>query len=313
MEFKVKFKTVRTVALLALAGLAVLVAVFSSYYTLGETQQGVVTTFGRVSSVEEEAGIHFLIPFGIQQVHKVDVNKVSKLEIGYSDQSGSMDVKSDESKMISGDFNIVNVDFFVEYKVSDPVQYLYGSDDPVGIFRSLVQSQIRNVISSYEVDMILTTGKSQIQSDVKEAIIKELESYTVGIQLIDVKIQDAEPPTQEVIEAFKQVETAKQGKETAINQANAYKNSKIPEAKGEADKILQDAEYYRQNRINEAKQQVAMFDAMYSEYVINRDLTKKRMYYEIIESVLPGCRVYIDTTGNGMMSSLPIVDQFTGK
>ena len=118
----------------------------------------------------------------------------------------------------------------------------------------------------------------------KELITDELEKYDIGLQLIDVKIQDAEAPTEEVIAAFKAVETAKQDKETALNEAKAYENQKLPEAQAESDKLKQEAEYKKQNRINEARQQIAMFNAIYKEYEINPNITKQRMYYEAIKA-----------------------------
>lgn len=286
----------------------VVMAFATSYYTVNDKQQAVVTTFGKVTSVEDP-GIHFRIPFGIQNVKLVDVNVLQKIEIGFRSQPGSADnaTISGESKMISGDYNIVNCDFFVEYKISDPIKYLYNSQNPGEILKSLTQSNIRNVISSYDVDSILTTGKGEIQSKIKEAIISELVSYDLGLALTDIKIQDSEPPTVTVQEAFKEVETAKQDKDTAINVAQAYENSEIPLAEAEADKLIQNAQFLKADRINEANMQVAMFSAMYEQYALNPQITKQRMYYEAIETVLPGAKVYIDVSdGTGTQKLLPL-------
>ena len=212
--------------------------------------------------------------------------------------------------MISGDYNIVNCDFFVEYKISDPVKYLYSSADPREILKSLAQSHIRNVISSYDVDSILTTGKGEIQAKIKEAIQEELAAYDLGLALTDIKLQDSEPPTLEVQEAFKEVETAKQDKDTAINVARAYENSELPLAQAEADKLIRNAEYLKQDRINEANMQVAMFNAMYEQYKLNPEITRKRMFYEAIEQVMPNAKVYVDTSDGSTQKLLPI-DSFT--
>ena len=239
-------------------------------------------TFGKVTGTFD-AGMHFKLPFGIQTVKKVDTNVYQKIEIGYrTDTREDYSVVENESRMITGDYNIVNIDFFVEYKVSDPVKYLFSSQSPELILKNLVQSQIRNVVGSSTVDSVLTDGKTQIQSQIKELVSVELEGYDIGLILTDVKIQDSEPPTVSVIEAFKAVETAKQGAETVINQAKAYENSELPKAKAEADKLIQNAEYLKQNRINEATKTVARFNAMYEEYAKNPDITKTRMYYEMI-------------------------------
>ena len=209
--------------------------------------------------------------------------------------------------MITGDYNIVNVDFFVEYKISDPVQYLYSSNNPELILRNLIQSQIRNVVGSSTVDAVLTDGKENIQMQVKDLVSSILEEYDIGLTLVDVKIQDAEPPTQEVIEAFKAVETAKQQAETVINDAKAYQNAQLPKAQAEADKKIQNAEYLRQKRINEATQQVAMFEAQYTEYAQNPAITRSRMYYEVISEILPGVKLFINTgDGTNVQGLLPL-------
>jgi len=274
------------------------------FYTVDDKQQAVVTTFGRVTDVTD-AGVHFKLPFGIQNVKKVDVNVYQKIELGYS--SNGYTVNTNESAMITGDYNIVNVDFFVEYKISDPVQYLYSSNDPELILRNLIQSQVRNVVGSSTVDAVLTDGKENIQMQVKELVTSILEEYDIGLSLVDVKIQDAEPPTVEVIEAFKAVETAKQQAETVINDAKAYQNAQLPKAQAEADKKIQNAEYLKQKRINEAVQQVAMFEAMYAEYAQNPGITRSRMYYETISEVLPDVKLYINSgDGSNVQTLLPL-------
>lgn len=284
-----------------LAVLAVIVALGAStcFYTVDDKQQAVVTTFGKVTAIND-AGVHFKLPFGIQQVEKVNVHVYQKIELGYRTDGANPDYKlvEDESTMITGDYNIVNVDFFVEYKISDPVQFLYSSDDPQAILRNLIQSQVRNVVGSSTVDAVLTDGKESIQMQVKELVTSILNEYNIGLTLVDVKIQDSEPPTQEVIEAFKAVETAKQQAETVVNDAKAYQNAQLPSAQAEADKLIQNAEYLKQRRINEATEQVAMFRAMYEEYARNPGITKSRMYYEAIQEILPGVKVYIDTAGS---------------
>jgi len=290
LDFKRAGKTVLAVVL----ALVLLACAGTCFYTVDDKQQAVVTTFGKVTDITD-AGVHFKIPFGIQQVRKVDVNVYQKIELGYSSNGDYYNVNTSESTMITGDYNIVNVDFFVEYKISDPVQYLYSSNDPELILRNLIQSQIRNVVGSSTVDAVLTDGKENIQMQVKQLVTEILAEYDIGLTLVDVKIQDAEPPTQDVIEAFKAVETAKQKAETVINDAKAYQNAKLPEAQAQADKLIQNAEYLKQKRINEAKEQVAMFTAMYAEYAQNPAITRSRMYYETISDVLPGVKLYINS------------------
>ncbi len=300
-------------ALAALAVVAVVVfGVLTCFYTVDDKQQGVVTTFGKVTDVTD-AGLHFKLPFGIQRVYLVDVNVYQKIELGYgSTGNGDYVVKESESTMITGDYNIVNVDFYVEYKISDPVQYLFSSDEPETILRNLIQSQVRNVVGSSGVDSVLTDGKENIQMQVKDLVIKILEEYDIGLSLVDVRIQDSEPPTKDVIEAFKAVETAKQTAEAVVNEALAYQNAKLPAANAQADQLRQNAQYLRQKRINEAIQAVAMFEAMYAEYAENPEITRARMYYEAIAEVLPGVKVFINTGSGSDVNMLLPLDKLTG-
>ena len=301
--------------LAAIIAILVLILISTCWYTVDEKQQAVITTFGKVTGTAG-AGMHFKLPFGIQEVKTVDVNVYQKIEIGYRtdahDPSLSA-VVTKESKMITGDYNIVNVDFFVEYKISDPVKYLYNSAEPELILKNLVQSQIRNVIGSSTVDSILTDGKAEIQQQVKELITAELAEYDIGLVLTDIKIQDSEPPTVSVIEAFKNVETAKQSAETAINQAKAYQNSELPKAKATADQLIQNAEFLKQNRINDATKQVAMFKAMYEQYAQNPEITKVRMYYEALTEALPGVKLYINTAQDGGAEMLLPLESFVNE
>ena len=290
----------------------IIVGGMTSFYTVDDKEQAVVTTFGAVTDITE-AGVHFMLPFGIQQVEKVEVNVYQKIELGYSSDGSNYVTNTSESTMITGDYNIVNVDFFVEYKISDPVKYLYASNDAELVLRNLIQSQVRNVVGSSTVDSVLTDGKENIQRQVKELVTGILSEYDIGLTLVDVRIQDAEPPTKQVIEAFKAVETAKQQAEAVINEAKAYQNAQIPKAEADADQLIQNATYLKTKRINEAKEQVAMFNAMYAEYALNPEITRSRMYYEAIAQILPGVKLYINTgSGEDVQMLLPL-DSLVGK
>ncbi len=309
---KISPKSFFRTLILVVVIIAILSLLSTCWYTVDEKEQAVIMTFGKVTGTAD-AGIHFKLPFGIQTVEKVQVNVYQKIELGYRTNPSGADyeVIETESRMITGDYNIVNIDFFIEYKVSDPVKYLFASESPEVVLKNLVQSQIRNVVGSSTVDSVLTDGKADIQSQIKELTTAVLEEYDIGLILTDVKIQDSEPPTESVIEAFKAVETAKQGAETAINQAKAYENSELPKAQAEADKLIQNAEYLKQNRINEATKIVAKFNAMYEEYAKNPDITRTRMYYEMITEALPGVKLYIDA-GDGSTQKLLPLENFTG-
>lgn len=287
---------------IALIGIILLVIlIFGSFYTIKEQEQAVVTTFGKAKTVGT-AGLHFKIPI-IQKVQKVDTT-IKGFSIGYDmDTNEKIEL---ESMMITLDYNFVNVDFFVEYKVSDPVKALYASEEPVTILKNIAQSSIRMVVGSYKVDDVITTGKYQIQSDIKENILKKLAIQDIGISLVNITIQDSEPPTEAVMEAFKSVETAKQGKETALNNANKYRNEQLPQAEAKVDKILQEAESTSMQRMNEANADVARFNEMYEEYLKYPLITKQRMFYETMEDVLPSLKVIIDSGDSGINKLLPL-------
>ena len=289
----------------AVAAVVLLPAAAGSFYQIQEQEQAVLVTFGKPKAVTE-TGLHLKLPL-IQQVKKVNTT-IQGFPVGYNEADN--EVVESESIMITSDYNFIDVDFFVEYRISDPVAYLYASREPEQILRSISQSCIRNVIGSYVVDDVLTTGKSEIQAKIKEMIMEQLEEQEIGLMLTNITMQDSEPPTAEVMEAFKKVETAKQGKETTLNNAEKYRSEKLPEAEAEADQIIKKAEAVKQTRVNEAEGQVARFNAMYEEYKKNPEITKERMYYEAMEDVLPGVKLVIDS-GDGVEKLLPL-ESFSG-
>ncbi len=278
-----------------------LILIFNAAYEIREQEQAVLITFGKAQPVTS-SGLHFKIPF-IQQVKKVNTT-IQGFSIGYNIESNQ--TNEAESLMITSDYNFVNVDFFVEYRFSDPVKAVYASKNPENILRNISQSCIRTVIGSYPVDEVLTTGKNEIQAAIKQMIMDDLEVQDIGVQLVNITIQDSEPPTTEVLEAFKAVETAKQGKETALNNANKYRNEQIPLAQAKADGIIKDAEAQKTQRINEATAQVARFNALYEEYVKNPTVTRQRMFFEAMEEVLPDLKVIIEGSDGNVETILPL-------
>ena len=280
--------------------------ILSAFYTVGETESVVVTTFGKATLVDEK-GLHFKIPF-IQKATKVDTT-VRGLKIGYGEDSdGNTYSVEHESIMITSDYNFIDCDFYISYQVTDPIKYLYNSDYPDMIIKNIAMSSIRSTVSAFTVDNAITTGKAQIQSNVKAMMVEELEKQDIGITLVDASIQDVEPPTDDILEAFTAVETAKQGKESAVNEANAYRNAKLPEAEAEADKIVQTAEAEKSARINEATGQAARFNEEYNEYVHYPLITKQRMFMEAMSDVLPTLQVVIDQGDGEIMKYYPITD-----
>ncbi|MCR5425896.1 MAG: FtsH protease activity modulator HflK [Lachnospiraceae bacterium] len=286
------------VAGIAILAIVILTLVFGSFYTIQEEEQAVVCTLGSPKAVTT-AGLHFKLPI-IQTVEKVNTT-IRGFSIGYNSTG-----EGDEAMMITSDYNFLHVDFYAEYRVTDPVKALYASESPELILRNIAQNCIRTTIGSYSVDSVLTTGKNEIQSNIKQMILDKLDTYDIGIQLVNITIQDAEPPTDEVSAAFKDVETAKQGKETSVNNANKYRNEQIPAAQASVDRILQEAEADKQERINEANGQVARFNSLYEEYIKFPEVTKKRMFYEAMENVLPGLKVIIQSRDGELQTMLPL-------
>ena len=295
----------KLIIVIVIAVLALL-CVGESFYSVREQEQAVLTMFGKVLRVDT-AGLYFKIPF-IQDVHTIDMT-THGVGIGYYVKDGQNITVDDEGVMITSDFNFVDIDFYLEYKVSDPVAFYYNSSNPEVIMKNMPLACIRNTVVNYTVDDVITTAKGQIQAEVKEKLQNELTNSNIGMMVVNLSVQDAEPPTEEIVQAFKSVETAKQGKDTAVNNAKKYQSEELPKAEADADKIVQDAEAYKQARIAEAEGQVARFNEMYEQYKLQPYITKKRLFYETMEEVLPDLKVII-TDGN-TQQMLPL-DNFNG-
>ena len=275
----------------AILAIFVIGTVLGGFYRVDEQEVAVVTMFGKVIRTDT-AGLYFKIPWA-QQVQKVDTT-THGTSIGYVINNDGQEFTVDtESVMITSDFNLIDIDFYMEYRVSDPVAYLYNSKQPEYILKNIALAAIRSTVIDFTVDEAMTTGKAQIQTLVKQKMQDELSKQNIGIQILNITVQDAEPPTNEIALAFKAVETAKQGKDTSINNANKYKNEQLPAAEAEADRIIQDAEAQKAARIAEAEGQAARFNAMYEQYAQNPLITKQRLFYEAMEEILPDVKVII--------------------
>lgn len=288
-------------------GLLILVTLWDGFYSVDEQENAVVTMFGSVIRTDT-AGLYFKIPW-IQKVHLVDMT-THGTGVGYALNSTAQNIQDSSSGvMITSDFNLLNIDFYLEYRVSDPVAYLYNSDEPETVLSNIALSSIRSVVLNYTVDEAMTTAKGQIQAEVKADMVRELEEHNIGLSILNITVQDSEPPTEEIIAAFKSVETAKQGADTSKNNALAYQSTELPKAEADADKIIQAAEAEKAARIAEAEGQASRFEALYAEYSRYPLITKKRMYYEALEEALPGLKVII--TDGGTQTMLPL-ESFTG-
>ncbi len=290
-------RTVGKIVLYVLIGVLFL----DSFYTLKDDQYAVITTLGSPHTVEGR-GLKLKLPL-IQKVTKV-TRAIQGFPLGY--RTVSDEYYEPESLMITVDYNFVNVDFYIEYRITDPMKYLYSSQDPVGILKLLCQSYIRDTVGLFPVDAVITTGKSEIQSTIREKVTDRMVKEDIGIQLVNITMQDSEPPTQEVKKAFMNVETAKQNAETVVNEAKMYSNKVLPAAEADADEIVKQAEAFKQARINEATGQTARFQAMFEEYSRFPLITKERLFYEAMEDVLPQMKIYIMDEETGITTSLPL-------
>ena len=288
-------------------GIVVVVAVLfllltGSFYNVSEQENAVVTMFGKVVRTDT-AGLYFKIPL-IQQVKKVDIT-THGTGVGYTISTEGQNIADPGNGiMITSDLNLLDIDFYLEYRVSDPVAYLYNSNNPEAILKNVALSSVRSVVADYTVDEAMTTAKGQIQADVKEDMLRELTEHNIGLTVVNITVQDSEPPTDAIKQAFKAVETAKQGADTAKNNALAYQNEQIPSAEANADKIVQNAEAQKASRIAEAEGQVVRFNEMYEQYKLYPYITQKRMFYETMEDVLPGMKVII--TDGSTQTMLPL-------
>ena len=269
-------------------GIVAISLLFGSIYFTNEQEIGFTSFFGHNTMIEGP-GMHFKIPF-LSQKHVYD-STTKGMPIGYVE--GTDESNTEDSLMITSDFNFINIDFYIEYRIVDPIEYCYGSDDPEGVLKNIAQASIRNTVGQYDVDSVLTTGKSEIETKVYEEIIERIEEHHIGISVGNVTIQDSEPPTSEVNDAFKAVETAKQGAETTINNARKYANEQIPAAEAKAEEVKQAATATKTERTNAAREEVAKFNALFTEYQRNPETVKQRLYYEALQEVLPNMEIII--------------------
>lgn len=266
----------------------VVVTAINCVYTTGEQEVAFTMTFGKTSMIEEP-GIHFKLPY-VTSVY-TESSTTQGLAIGYNPDNNESE--AEDSLMITSDFNFVNADFYIEYRITDPIAYNFGSNDPEGILKNISQAAIRNTIGLYDVDSVLTTGKGEIESVVKSEIIAQMEQHSTGITIVNVSIQDTEPPTAEVSTAFNAVENAKQQADEAVNNAKQIESEQIPAAEAQADAILQAAQATKTEKINQATQEVAEFNALYNEYIKNPETVKMQLYYDALEDILPNMEIIV--------------------
>jgi len=288
----------------------IVVWAFSGLYRVLPDEQGVVLRFGKFVSTTQP-GLNYHIPYPVETVLTPKVTKVNRIDVGFrsaSDSgrtSGIGDV-SEESLMLTGDENIVNIDFSVFWVIKDAGQFLFKIQSPVETVKAAAETAMREVIAKSKLQSILTEGRSKIEIETQEIAQSLLDEYESGIQITQVQTQKADPPD-EVIDAFRDVQAARADMERSKNEAEAYANDVIPRARGEAAKILQEAEAYKKQVVAAAEGEASRFVAIYTEYAKAKQVTQERMYLETMEKVLADIdKVIIDRKAGGVVPYLPL-------
>jgi membrane protease subunit HflK len=289
---------VRPGALAAIAGLAFALWAASGVYVVQPNEEGVVTTFGAYSR-SETPGLRYHLPAPIERVEKVAVTSLNRIDVG---GAAGADIP-EESLMLTGDENIVDLDFSVTWRVADARRYLFTLRSPEDAVKAVAESAMREVVGKTPLQAILTRGRGQVQLQAAESMQKTLDSWNAGVSVVEVQIRSANPP-QEVVAAFREVANAGQDAESAVNEANTYRNRVINEAKGDASRITQSAQGYREQAVREALGDAARFNQIYGEYRSAPAVTRERLYLETMQRVLSRSnKVIVDGKG----ASAPII------
>ena len=290
--------------LLPLLGAALALWLFTGTYMVGPDEIGVVRTFGKYTRVAQ-SGLNYHFPYPIEQVNTPAVTEVKRIEIGFRTlRNGQYRSVEKESLMLTGDENIVDAEMIVQYKIKDPVKYLFRIVEPELTVREAAEASLRTVVGRNKIDETLTTGKFKIQEETKIQLQLILDKYDSGIHVVAVQLQDVSPP-KEVIGAFKDVASAKEDKNRMVNQAEGYRNNVIPKARGEAEAMIRDAEGFKQARIKRSEGDAAKFTTILKEYRKAKSITQKRLYLETMERVLPNIeKIIVPDKNSGNMLNL---------
>jgi len=287
-----------SLGVIPILGIASLLWFMSGVYQVGPDEVGVVQRFGKVNRVAQ-SGLRFHMPFPIETVQTPKVTEVKRIEIGFRTVGkNQFRTVEQESIMLTGDENIVDAEMIVQYKLKDPEAYLFNFVRPVLTVREASEASLRTVVGRHGIDETLTSGKLMIQEETKALLQSILDKYNSGILVVAVQLQDVSPP-KTVIAAFKDVASAKEDKNRLINEAEGYRNDVIPKARGEAQAMIREAEGFKEARIKRSEGDVAKFKAMLKEYKKAKSITKKRLYLEAMEDILPGIEKFIVPDGEG--------------
>lgn len=292
----------------AILGVIILILLFGSIYQIRPEEVGVILRFGKFVRTTNP-GLHFKLPLGIEKLIKVPVQRQLKMEFGFRTRKAG--IRSEyivppdalkEAVMLTGDLNVAVVEWIVQYKIKNPYNYLFKLRDVDSTFRYMNEAVVRKVVGDHSVDEVITIGRAKIALQAKEELQKLCDDYEIGLEISQLIFQDVNPPEQ-VKSSFNEVNEALQEKERKINEAWAEYNQEIPKAKGEAEQTIRKAEGYAMERVNRAQGEAQRFKAIYREYVRAPLVTRKRLYLEAIEEILPKIKrkIIIDELQKNMM------------
>ena len=292
-----------------------LILVFTSLYQVGADEAGVIKRFGRYVDTSQP-GLHLKLPFGIDKVTKVPVRRVQKEEFGF--KTARAGVRTEyrrgklltESLMLTGDLNSAVVEWIVQYRVKDPVNYLFKLRHVTTTIRDISESVMRQVVGDRSVDEVIILSRREVALEAKQRLQKILDSYGTGIHVVTVELKDVNPPDP-VKPAFNEVNEAKQEMERMVNEAWETYNKSVPKASGEAERTIRQAEGYELNRVNRAKGDANKFLAVWKEYNRSQDVTRRRLYLETLNEVLPkiGRKYIIDSEQKGLVQLLQLEEK----
>ena len=289
---------------------AVAVWTLSGFYRVDADEQGVVLRFGKYISMTQP-GLNYHLPYPIESVMTPKVTRVNRVDVGFRSSGdsarGSVSDIKDESAMLTGDENIVDINYSVFWVIKDASKYLFNIQEPISTIKVVAETAMREIIARKKIQVVLTQGRAEIENEAQKIMQQILDSYNAGIEITQVQAQKSDPPAQ-VIDSFRDVQAAKADKERQQNEAQAYANDVIPRARVEAAKIIQEAEGYKKEVVAQAEGEASRFIAIYNEYAKAKTVTQERMYLETMEKVLSGVnKIIIDKqSGSGVVPYLPL-------
>jgi len=289
-----RFKMTPGKIVLALAAAAVIIFLSTSFFVVDQTERAVVTTFGRFSKIAEP-GLHYKIPLGIQKSYPIKTEVVQTEQFGFRTEKTGIATSTqysdqkfpEESTMLTGDLNIVDVEWIIQYKINDPKAWLFNTNDRHKTIRDISQSTLNLLVGDRTILGVMGPDRTVIQESAVQMMNETFSNYGLGIQVIQVQLQNIVPP-KGVQEAFEDVNKAIQDMNRLINEGKESYNAQIPRAKGEADRLVEVARGYAAERVNKAAGDVARFNSVYEEYRKAPDITRQRLYYEMIEEAFKG-------------------------